>query len=78
MEVVYQAERLSMSWCIDCHRNPEKHLRPRDQVTNMQYKPEAKEGESELAAQLRVGKEIKEKYKIHDEAYMTSCSTCHR
>jgi hypothetical protein len=78
MEVVYQAERLSMSWCIDCHRNPEKHLRPRDQVTNMNYKAEAKEGESELQAQLRVGKELKDKYKIHDEAYMTSCSTCHR
>ena len=29
METVYQAELLTMGWCIDCHRNPEKHLRPR-------------------------------------------------
>lgn len=78
MEVVYQAERLSMSWCLDCHRNPEKHLRPRDQVTNMHYEPQRREGESLEAAQLRVGLELKEKYRIHDEAYMTSCSTCHR
>ncbi|MCS7032724.1 MAG: cytochrome c family protein [Phycisphaerae bacterium] len=78
MEVVYQAERLSMSWCIDCHRNPEKHLRPRDQVTNMKYQPEIREGETLEAAQLRVGRELKEKYRIHDEQYMIACSTCHR
>jgi hypothetical protein len=78
MEVVYQAERLSMSWCIDCHRNPEKHLRPKDQVTNMHYRPAAREGETLEQAQLRTGLELKEKYRIHDEAYMTACSTCHR
>ena len=78
MEVVFQAERLSMSWCLDCHRNPEKHLRPRDQVTNMSYAPQQLEGETPEAAQLRVGNELKQKYRIHDEAYMTSCSTCHR
>ena len=37
MEVVYQAEPLSMSWCLDCHRNPEPHLRPADQITNMAW-----------------------------------------
>lgn len=34
-EGVYQAKNLSMGWCIDCHRNTEKTLRPRDQVTNL-------------------------------------------
>jgi len=38
MEVVYQAEPLSMSWCLDCHRNPEPELRPLDQVTNMEWR----------------------------------------
>ena len=28
MEVVYQAEPLSMGWCLECHRAPEQHLRP--------------------------------------------------
>ncbi len=37
MKTVYQHEPLSMSWCLDCHRAPEKHLRPRDQVTNMAW-----------------------------------------
>lgn len=37
MDVVTQAEPLSMGWCLDCHRNPEPHLRPADQVTNMEW-----------------------------------------
>ena len=40
MEVVYQHEPLSMSWCLDCHRNPEPRLRPLDQITNMAWDPE--------------------------------------
>ena len=39
MEVVEQVAPLSMAWCLDCHRNPEPHLRPRDQVTNMAWDP---------------------------------------
>jgi len=39
MEVVRQVEPLSMSWCLDCHRNPEPHLRPPSEVTNMTWKP---------------------------------------
>lgn len=37
MEVVRQAQPLSMSWCLDCHRNPNPNLRPRSQVTNMKW-----------------------------------------
>lgn len=37
MDVVTQDQPLSMSWCLDCHRNPGPHLRPRDQVTNMAW-----------------------------------------
>ena len=35
MKVVTQDQPLSMGWCLDCHRNPEPHLRPFDQVTTM-------------------------------------------
>jgi len=37
MPVVYQAEPLSMGWCLDCHRDPEPNLRPREEVTNMSW-----------------------------------------
>jgi hypothetical protein len=37
MEIVTQAEPLSMSWCLDCHRNPAPNLRPKTEVTNMSF-----------------------------------------
>ncbi len=35
MPVVAQVESLSMGWCLDCHRNPEKNLVPRNKVTDL-------------------------------------------
>jgi hypothetical protein len=84
MEVVRQVAPLSMSWCLECHREPEKHLRPKDQVTNMEWKatdhPIAKDkGITDLAqAQLEVGKSLKASEGVHNAQYMISCSTCHR
>ncbi len=78
MEVVRQDKPLSMGWCLDCHREPEKHLRPLDKVTDLAWTPELEEGETPEQAQLRVGTFMKEKLQINDEAFMTSCSTCHR
>lgn len=37
MVVVEQNQPLSMSWCLECHRDPGPHLRPKDQVTNMNW-----------------------------------------
>lgn len=94
MEVVYQAKPLSMAWCLDCHRQPEKFLRPADQLTNMQWTIEkldqsnpdvaaAVRSENSIAAgapitQVQLGSYLKKKMAIKDTAYMTSCSTCHR
>ena len=38
MEVVKVSQPMGMGWCLECHRNPEPNLRPRDQVTNMDWK----------------------------------------
>ena len=78
MPVVRTVEPLSMGWCLECHRSPEKHLRPVEEVTNLGWKPSMLAGETQEEAQLRVGTELKAKYEIHNKAYMTSCSTCHR
>jgi hypothetical protein len=40
MEVVRQDKPLSMGWCLECHRDPKPNLRPKDQVTNMEWRPE--------------------------------------
>lgn len=37
MPVVFHHEPLSMSWCLDCHRNPEPHLVPKDKVTDLYW-----------------------------------------
>src|SRR5687768_18003882 len=37
MPLMWQANTLTMSWCLDCHRAPEKFIRPREQVYNMNY-----------------------------------------
>lgn len=39
MEVVRHDQPQSMGWCLDCHRNPEKNLRPLDKVTNLNFQP---------------------------------------
>jgi len=74
MDVVAQQKPLSMGWCIDCHRAPESHLRPRDvAVTDMNWKAPA-----DSAAAEQLAKDLKTDYHIHDVAFMTSCYTCHR
>ena len=72
MDVVSQAQPLSMGWCLDCHRNPGPNLRPLDQITNLGWKPPEGEAGKKLAADLM------KQYHIRDKAYMQACSTCHR
>jgi hypothetical protein len=67
MPLVWQEASLTMEWCLDCHRNPEKYVRPRDQVFAMDYEPPAD--------QLALGHRLVEEYAIRR---LTSCSACHR
>ena len=83
MPLMYQYASLQMEWCLDCHRAPEKHLRPRDQVFNMQYQqpvagnPALVDGQS-FTDQDSLGLFLVKKYKLRTERDITSCSTCHR
>lgn len=65
MAVVTQQEPLSMSWCLDCHRNPEQHLRPVEEVTTMGYQVEN---------QVELGKKLIAKHNVHPPTY---CQGCH-
>lgn len=65
MNLTYQASPLTMSWCLDCHRDPAKFVRPKDQVFNMAYTP---------ANQKELGPQLVRSYGIKS---LTSCSTCH-
>ena len=69
MEVVQQVTPLSMGWCVDCHRHPEKHLRPPEEATNMTWSP------PEGKTAFEYGAAFKAEHKINPP---TDCSTCHR
>ena len=70
MPLTYKGESLQMDWCLNCHRNPERYLRPRDQVFDMLYTPPAD--------QLELGRRLVKEYDVAGPAQLTSCSTCHR
>jgi hypothetical protein len=65
--LTYQQPSLQMRWCLNCHRNPEQYLRPRDQITKMGYEPS--EPQEQLGARL-----VKE-YNVQK---LDTCWTCHR
>jgi len=83
MPLMYNNASLRMEWCLDCHRAPDKYLRPRDQVFNMRYQqpsndqPLSLDGQ-EFTDQRTLGKYLIQKHNLRTVADITSCSTCHR
>jgi hypothetical protein len=83
MPLMYNYGSLQMEWCLNCHRAPEKNLRPRDQVFNMRYQPPSSDspvivdGKS-FVDQDSLGLYLVKAYKLRTERDITSCSTCHR
>jgi hypothetical protein len=69
MPLMMQGPSLQMEWCLDCHRNPEKHIRPRDEVFNMRYK--------RPADQKTLGTKLVADYHVR-KAQLTNCAVCHR
>lgn len=70
MDVVWQENALSMTWCLECHRNPEPRIRPRELVTQMDYRWKTPPEE-----QLKNAQETIARYHIKPSQ---DCSTCHR
>jgi hypothetical protein len=67
MPLVWKVNTLHMSWCLDCHRQPEKYIRPKEEVFNMAYVPQED--------QMVLGARLVEEYKVRK---LTDCSVCHR
>ncbi len=67
MALMWRQHSLNMEWCLDCHRAPEKYVRPRERVFETDYLPP--EGQEEL------GKKLVKDYNIKS---LTNCSICHR
>jgi hypothetical protein len=94
MPFMYQYASLQMEWCLSCHRDPGKNLRPRDQVFNMRYQPPASSNPVSMDGrtftdQDSLGAYLITKYQVRvgkikttdgqvSLSDITTCSTCHR
>ena len=67
MPLMWQEKSLQMEWCLDCHRNPEQYVRPREAIFDVNYQPPPDQAE--------LGRRLVSEYQIQE---LTSCSTCHR
>jgi hypothetical protein len=67
MPLMWRASSLQMSWCLDCHRHPDPHVRPRTEVTNLAWRPPPD------AAALR--RSLVREYRVQSRM---DCTTCHR
>lgn len=70
MPVVWQQQAMFMGWCLNCHRNPEQYVRPRDEVYNMEYVAPAN--------QAALGRQLVAEYGIMPADQLTNCWVCHR
>ena len=68
MPLMYKVNTLYMQWCVDCHRHPERQVRPREEVFNIAY-------ETPAPNQDEIGPKLVSLYKIQS---LTDCVTCHR
>jgi hypothetical protein len=66
MNQIWQAATLQMEWCLDCHRHPERQVRPRSRVFDLAW---------QAADQAELGPALVEEYRIRRR---TDCTTCHR
>lgn len=70
MPLTWKDQPLTMEWCLECHRHPERHIRPKgEDVFKMDWKPEG-----DRVAQ---GKKLIEEYHVPTDR-LTNCSVCHR
>ncbi len=83
MPLMYAEGSLQMEWCLNCHRAPEKFLRPRAEVFNIRYEPPNGEKPLEMDGrkftdQQALGTYLLKKYKVRSVYDILSCNTCHR
>jgi hypothetical protein len=65
MVKVFQAESLTMQWCIECHQDPAPHIRPLSELTTMGYEPKSPEEGERLVKERNIPPKL-------------NCSTGHR
>ena len=75
MRLTRKVNTLHMVWCLECHRAPEKFLRPRAEVYTMGYEPRDAQGNP--LNQNELGAQLVDEYNVK-VGQLTNCSICHR
>ncbi len=70
MPLMWKEESLTMEWCLDCHRQPERHLREKSDIVRMDLALSNQ-------AQLEKGRDLVRRNHIEVDR-LTNCSVCHR
>lgn len=70
MPLTWKANTLYMEWCLECHRQPEKFVRPRDKVFEMGWQPQQE--------QIELGRRLVQEYEIGPIKRLDDCYICHR
>ena len=76
MPVVWHDQSHSMAWCLECHRHPENALRPLQFITDLNWTPPAREGQTVAEAQRELGLKLKADWAIQPPD--ANCFGCHR
>jgi hypothetical protein len=74
MDEVYHHQPLSMTFCLDCHRDPAAKLRPLDKITDLDWNWSVDPKESERLQKLH-GTQMVRDWKVES---LQNCSACHR
>ena len=74
MDEVQHAQPLSMTFCLDCHRDPAAKIRPLDKITKLDWKWSGDPKENARLQQTHGEKMVKD-WNVES---LQSCSACHR
>ena len=75
MAAIKQNAPLTMSWCLDCHRNPGPNLRPAEAITSMTWTMPTTNPDGTKVDPVKYADDMVKAYDVHTR---TSCDTCHR
>jgi hypothetical protein len=71
MPLTWQHSTLEMKWCLECHKDPSRFIRPRDAVFSFGWQS----GEP----QLLLGSHLANEYGVQfGDNKLTNCTICHR
>ena len=76
MPLAYKSETMFMAWCLECHRAPEKFIRPQEEIYTFGWDPKD-QGELAAESQQALGAELVAEYNI-ETGRLDDCSICHR